>query len=534
MTRDLILKKLKLERMPRRFVAFVLAALAVLAAATAVGLNVASARDDVLVGDAVTDKQMTVLIAAAGSCPTLTPARLAGQLMAESGLDDRAARTVSGGQGIAGLEDDKWQAWKPWPDARRSDMSANILALAHQMCDLTGHLRLAGAAGDQWRLAVAAFHVGLNSVAQVRGVPDTATTYVDRVSAYAGYYSKLRQFGGPGEVDRTAPAAEAKGVPAEYVQHIVRAGSLCQEVTPPLVAAHIMAQSGFDANRLGATGQRGVAQFRPDMWQAYGPKGRSVWEPEVAVPTMGYALCSLVRELSGLKGDPLQLALAAYRNGTTAVRQNGGTIDRQTETFLRSVKTFTDVYALDSRLTANLPTSPSPSPTPSPSGSPSPSPDASPSGSPSPSSPSTAGANAGAPPPPPAPDPKPTRPADAVQILNVHTKRCVSAGSGGDGMQLKLRTCTEDPAQWWTFRSDGTIRARGLCMDIAWGGSEDNTVVQAATCSGNPAQHWQMNSKGRIVSKLNGKVLDVILADPDKPLIIFTDKGYADQNWRKQ
>ena len=74
-----------------------------------------------MTGRAVTNEQLTAIVAAARSCPMLTPARIAGQLMAESGLDNRAQKTASGGRGIAGLDDDDWKAWKPWPDAQRSD-----------------------------------------------------------------------------------------------------------------------------------------------------------------------------------------------------------------------------------------------------------------------------------------------------------------------------------------------------------------------------------------------------------------------------
>ncbi|GAB3806203.1 hypothetical protein GCM10027605_33820 [Micromonospora zhanjiangensis] len=49
----------------------------------------------------------------------LTPARVAGQLMAESGLDNKSSRTASGGRGIAGLRDADWKKWAPWPDAKR-------------------------------------------------------------------------------------------------------------------------------------------------------------------------------------------------------------------------------------------------------------------------------------------------------------------------------------------------------------------------------------------------------------------------------
>ncbi|TCB87877.1 hypothetical protein E0H26_28705 [Micromonospora zingiberis] len=531
MTSDLILKKFKAARMPRRILAFLLAALAILSAVVAtISYSVASAQSDAVVGDPVSEKQMTVLVTAAASCPVLTPARIAGQLMAESGLDNRAEKTTSGGRGIAGLRDGDWKSWKPWPAAQRSDTSAGILALAHQMCDFTGQLRVAGVTGDQWRLAVAAFHIGLPAVTEANRVPDAAAEYVDQVSDYAGYYGKLKQFGGAGTTAPTLPAVEAKHVPAAYVPLVVEAGSVCDQVTPPLVAAQLMAQSGFDANRLGPAGQRGIAQFLPEVWQSYGPTGGSVWEPEVAIPALGDAMCGLVKELSALEGDPLLLALAAYRDGITAVRQSGGTIDRHTETFLRSVKSLADIYALDSRLTGSAPTAPSPSTAP-PYVTPTPTKDTQPSGAPSPSTDRPTGAPS-SPAASPTPAPKPTRPAGAVQIYHVQTKLCVSSGSTGSGTRLKLRACAEEPAQWWDARDDGTFRSRGLCMEVAFGGSDDGTPVQAATCTAKPAQQWQLNAKSRLVSKLNDRVLDVRINDEDKPVEIWTNRGYADQVWQ--
>nr|WP_230415032.1 ricin-type beta-trefoil lectin domain protein [Micromonospora tarapacensis] len=520
-----------------------LAALAVLSAVLAtINWSVASARDDTVVGDPVTQKQMTAIAAAARSCPVLDPARIAGQLMAESGLNNRARQTASGGRGIAGLDDDDWRAWKPWPDARRSDISASILALAHQMCDFSGQLRLAGISGDHWRLSVAAFHAGLPAVTEAKGVPADAIGYVDLVSGYAGYYERLRQFGGNGVPTPTPPPAnDAKGVPAEYVPLVVRAGSVCDQVTPPMVAAQLNALSGFDANLLGPTGQRGIAQFLPEVWRAYGPADGSAWDPTVAIPTVGEAMCSLVTELSNLDGDPYLLALAAYRNGPTAVRQAGGTLDQPTETFLRAVKALTDLYLLDTRLGRPAPAEPSASPSAS---APEPQPSASadpPTTKPTPRQsiielvpvepePTTA-----------APKqttaaPKPVRPAGMKMIFHPRSGRCVSSGKTGDGTRLLLKPCTEDPAQWWDFRTDGTIRARGLCMDIAWAGSTDGTAIQVAVCSGNPAQSWQFNAKGGIISKLNGKSVDVDMnaKSADKPLELWIYVGNAEQTWRKR
>ncbi|WP_431923351.1 ricin-type beta-trefoil lectin domain protein [Micromonospora wenchangensis] len=491
----------RLGSIPRRTAAFVVAGLAVLSmVVAAVGWGAAEARDDDLTGRPVSKEHLTTIQAAARSCPTLTPARLAGQLMAESGLDGRADRTASGGQGIAGLDAAAWKAWAPWPGAERSDPAANILALAHLMCDLSGQVRLADVPGDTWRLSLAAFHTGLDEVRDAKGVPTDAVRYVDQASGYAAYYGKLTAFGGSGQPRPSTGVQQPKAVPGSYTTLVVRAGSVCPEVTPPLVAAQLMALSGFDANLLGPEGQRGVAQFRPEVWQAYGPSDSSAWDPQAAIPAVGTALCALHKELSGLEGDPSLLALAAYRNGPAAVRQAGGDLDAGTQSYLRTVREHTDYYALDNRLRPTPPSaSPSPSPTATPPASPSPSPQGS----------------SAAPPPPPSPSAKPaaapTRPAGAKQLVGKETGLCVTAGTS-DGVRAVLNKCREERSQWWDFRSDGSVRANGLCLDVAWGEKKDGTPVQVAVCSGNPAQKWEwieQNGRTSLFNRETDRCLDV-------------------------
>ncbi|WP_431884616.1 ricin-type beta-trefoil lectin domain protein [Micromonospora wenchangensis] len=491
----------RLGSIPRRTAAFVVAGLAVLSmVVAAVGWGAAEARDDDLTGRPVSKEHLTTIQSAARSCPTLTPARLAGQLMAESGLDGRADRTASGGQGIAGLDAAAWKAWAPWPGAERSDPAANILALAHLMCDLSGQVRLADVPGDTWRLSLAAFHTGLDEVRDAKGVPTDAVRYVDQASGYAAYYGKLTAFGGSGQPRPSTGVQQPKAVPGSYTALVVRAGSVCPEVTPPLVAAQLMALSGFDANLLGPEGQRGVAQFRPEVWQAYGPSDASAWDPQEAVPAAGTALCALHKELSGLEGDPSLLALAAYRNGPAAVRQAGGDLDAGTQAYLRTVREHTDYYALDNRLRPAPPSaSPSPSPTATPPASPSPSPQGS----------------SAAPPPPPSPSAKPaaapTRPAGTKQLVGKETGLCVTAGTS-DGVRAVLNKCREERSQWWDFRSDGSVRANGLCLDVAWGEKKDGTPVQVAVCSGNPAQKWEWieyNGRTSLFNRETDRCLDV-------------------------
>ncbi|MFF5173321.1 ricin-type beta-trefoil lectin domain protein [Micromonospora sp. NPDC000089] len=500
-----------------------------------VSWGIATARDDKLTGRTVSAENLTAIRAAARSCPTLTPARLAGQLMTESGLDGRVKKTTSGGRGFAGLDDDRWKSWAPWPGADRTDPAANILALAHQMCDLSGQLRLAVIPGDPWRLSLAAFHAGLDRVREAKGVPSDAVTYVDDVSRYAAYYGELAAFGGSGTTRPDAGRRQPKAVPASYVRLVVRAGSVCPEVPPAAVAAQLMALSGFDPNLLGDDGRRGIAQFLPEVWRAHGPAGASPWDPQVAVPAVGAALCALRRDLVGLDGDPGLLALAAYRNGPTAVRQTGGELDDATQAFLRQVREFTDFYALDDRLrvpaasASPSPTPPAPRPKPTTTSAPTPTPTP----TPAPPIPRPSAPPSTRPPAEPEKPAPPKRPSGAKQLVGKETGLCATGGSG-DGIPVVLQPCREDRLQWWSFRSDGSVRANGLCLDVAWGEKRDGAPVQTATCSGNPAQKWEwIERDGRrsLHNPETARCLDVDGHGTGAPLNAWTCVFNPKQTW---
>src|SRR5437899_6404975 len=69
-----------------------------------VGSNGAIADVNPGAGVEVPADELQMIDAAAASCPGLTPPRLAGQLMANSGFNPQAKR-AGGGSGIAGLTD---------------------------------------------------------------------------------------------------------------------------------------------------------------------------------------------------------------------------------------------------------------------------------------------------------------------------------------------------------------------------------------------------------------------------------------------
>ncbi|WP_203187147.1 RICIN domain-containing protein [Streptomyces pratensis] len=118
-------------------------------------------------------------------------------------------------------------------------------------------------------------------------------------------------------------------------------------------------------------------------------------------------------------------------------------------------------------------------------------------------------------------------------LVSAQSGKCLSAGSGGDGTQLKLWTCDGSASQRWDFRADGTVRALGMCMDVAWASTEDLTAIQVAYCSGNPAQQFTLNSTQDLVARIAGKCVDIYRAETGNgtPAVLFPCSGAPNQTW---
>ncbi|MFV2021906.1 RICIN domain-containing protein [Micromonospora sp. LOL_023] len=326
-----------------------------------------------LPGTRVSDADVRLLTEAAKACPTLTPARLAGQVMAASRFSATPVEAVQavGGQGTAGLMPTVWQKWAPWDGARPSDKQASVTALAHHMCQLVGQLRVLELGGDRWQLALAAHRVGVEPVVEAGAMPAGALEYVDTVERYAVWYASQPAFGGIGEaapeatesavaqrVTRAAPLP----VPDAFLEPIQAAGAVCPQLPPARVAAQLMAASEFDPQRLGPTGEQGIAQFLPEVWVAYvRPSAEaSPWTPASAVPALGETMCALLEAVPGTGPDDYPLALAAFLRGDPMIRSladvpGGERIVALTE----QVGRFETEYGKDPRLAP--PASPSPS-----------------------------------------------------------------------------------------------------------------------------------------------------------------------------
>ncbi len=466
-------------------------------------------------------ENLATIVAAATSCPALTPARLAASLMAASGFDSTIVE-ANGAMGIAALTTDDWKKWRPWSDASRRDDRANIFALAHRTCDFVGQLRAAKVPGDPWQAAMAVDGVGLPAVLKAHRVPADAQHHVDLVSGYAEWYASQPQLSrstvtpAPVTLDSSGDPTDVMPVPDAYVPDVLAAGRTCATITPARVAAQLMAASRFNPNRTGPDGLQGIAQFRPEAWNRYGPSGStSPWNPRDAIPALGTAMCDLVRQLSGLNsGDPYILALAAFQWGTDTVRATAG-VPRLADMQQLSDRAtrYVRYYSEDRQLNDTPAAPPGPSAT-----------------TPGPARPAAPKASAAAAPAAPAAPPAPPPPAGRALVSRASGK-CLSATAGGDGTPLVLWTCNASVAQQWQAYPDGTIRAVGLCMDSPWGSTANSTGLQLAYCSGNPAQHFTLNANNQII--YSGKCVDVAgsqTADGTR-INLFTCTGFDNQNW---
>ncbi|MEU1184487.1 ricin-type beta-trefoil lectin domain protein [Streptomyces sp. NPDC005820] len=124
-------------------------------------------------------------------------------------------------------------------------------------------------------------------------------------------------------------------------------------------------------------------------------------------------------------------------------------------------------------------------------------------------------------------------------IIGQGSNRCIDVtdatnGKGKDGTPLQIWDCAGSANQKWDFRSDGTVRALGLCMDVAWGSKDDGAVIQLANCSGNPAQQFVLSDAGDLVNPQANKCVDVKDNGTGNgaKLQQWTCSGTPNQKWR--
>ena len=100
-------------------------------------------------------------------------------------------------------------------------------------------------------------------------------------------------------------------MPAAYREPLLRSAARWN-VSPGLLAAQLMAESGFNPRAVSPAGALGIAQFMPSTARSYGL--RDPFDPVAAIDAQAHLMSDLLRQFHSVP-----LALAAYNAGSGAV-----------------------------------------------------------------------------------------------------------------------------------------------------------------------------------------------------------------------
>jgi Transglycosylase SLT domain/D-alanyl-D-alanine carboxypeptidase/Putative Flp pilus-assembly TadE/G-like len=118
--------------------------------------------------------------------------------------------------------------------------------------------------------------------------------------------------GFPGEEEGLARSSGLPSfVPAQFREPLLRSASRWN-VSPGLLAAQLMAESGFNARAVSPAGALGIAQFMPATARSYGL--RDPFDPVASIDAQAHLMSDLLRQFHSVP-----LALAAYNAGSGAV-----------------------------------------------------------------------------------------------------------------------------------------------------------------------------------------------------------------------
>lgn len=155
---------------------------------------------------------------------------------------------------------------------------------------------------------------------------EQGVTHLSNVPSDARYQVLLRSAPEVSEAGRRISAA----LLARSVQYdpIIETASASTAVEPDLLRAVIVVESGFDASAVSPRGARGLMQLMPATAKAYGASDAS--DPAQNI----HAGARYLRDLMDRYDNDLELVLAAYNAGETAVERHRRRVPPYRETRL--------------------------------------------------------------------------------------------------------------------------------------------------------------------------------------------------------
>jgi soluble lytic murein transglycosylase-like protein len=125
-----------------------------------------------------------------------------------------------------------------------------------------------------------------------------------------------------------AGLSPASGIPAELVPLIERAAPTYCDLPPPLLAAVLKVESGFDNTAVNPrSGAFTMAQFLPGTWEEWKVNGNPDQNATIDPGDVVDVIFSAAHYLCGLGAgnpDTQRLAIASYNAGPHAVEEAGG------------------------------------------------------------------------------------------------------------------------------------------------------------------------------------------------------------------
>ena len=149
--------------------------------------------------------------------------------------------------------------------------------------------------------------------------------------------------------------------PPEMEPWFRKAGSICPQIKPSLLAADAKAESGLVRGLTSGSGAQGITQFMPRTFASYGQdddgNGKtSIWDDGDAIMAQGRYFCAIAAQVDGwiadgsVKGDPKSLYIASYNAGEGAVKNaggmpSGGDYTTQTQPYVAKVLAYEAEFA---------------------------------------------------------------------------------------------------------------------------------------------------------------------------------------------